>query len=712
VSLYVNGDLNLVANNITLQGSQLHTGGTLNLTATAGNLNASALQVTQTAAGYTNSAWDSAQLVGAAGVNLRAAGNSSLTTVSVQSTNGSVNIQSGGHTTIAGNYTRFTVNNQGSGGSYQDETGLWGSIINGKTGVAIGAMGGDLTVNASDIHASSGKASLQALGHIDLEAGQTHKLHQSSSSYTKRSWGGLKKKTYTTYHHREYLTNDPVTITALDIDIQAGNNLNTYGAKFSATRNLTLRAGDAINYYAVFDQQDISDTTYKKSSFAGVKYSSSTTVNSTFKLSGQPTQLQSQGDILSNSGANQLLQGTKVSYGGTATFNAGAGEKARADARIILEGIKTAATEIRTKESNYVIWQKQVNQGSNVETLALPSFTGPRVPSFSAPGGLSVQIPAGEFKSQLTSLSQQPGMGYLNTLAARKDVNWQPVKLAHEKWDYKQVGLTPAGAALLGFAVAMATGGAGAGLVGTTSTVGTAAANAAFTSLAAQASITLINNKGDIGKTLKELGSSEMVKNMIIAAGVAGVTSYTDSWGRTLTPQGNTIVIDWAKRGQAYMLNTAAKGVLTGASSGSDWWTIAALGLSGEAYQYWVGRAADARPGVDRDEPVVETLDRENGLYRMPRAMVNDVLSEGKNLGHNRLCVSLIAICHGTPISNGLNTLPGLNAFATLHDGWGEWMKQGGNWNLATNLGSMPPALLVNYGALIDQYRYINSRRK
>lgn len=96
----------------------------------------------------------------------------------------------------------------------------------------------------------------------------------------------------------------------------------------------------------------------------------------------------------------------------------------------------------------------------------------------------------------------------------------------------------------------------------------------------------------------------------------------------------------------------------------------------------------------------------------MPRAMVNGVLSEGKNLGHNRLCVSLIAICHGTPISNGLNTLPGLNAFATLHDGWGEWMKQGGNWNLATNLGSMPPALLVNYGALIDQYRYINSRRK
>jgi filamentous hemagglutinin len=64
------------------------------------------------------------------------------------------------------------------------------------------------------------------------------------------------------------------------------------------------------------------------------------------------------------------------------------------------------------------------------------------------------------------------------------------------------------------------------------------------------------------------------------------------------------------------------------------------------------------------------------------------------------------------PISNPLSTLPGFNAFATLHDGWCEWMDQGKNWNLATNLGSMPPALIVNYGALLDQYRYLNSARR
>ena len=45
------------------------------------------------------------------------------------------------------------------------------------------------------------------------------------------------------------------------------------------------------------------------------------------------------------------------------------------------------------------------------------SFTGPVKPTFSAPGGLSVQIPdspdsTSNFKTHITTLSQQSGMGY------------------------------------------------------------------------------------------------------------------------------------------------------------------------------------------------------------------------------------------------------------------------------------------------------------
>lgn len=80
-------------------------------------------------------------------------------------------------------------------------------------------------------------------------------------------------------------------------------------------------------------------------------------------------------------------------WGSTATFTAGLGDRARADYRIILECIKNSTTQTRTQESNDVAWQKMVNQGSNTETLTLPSFTGLKTPTFTAPAGISVQIP-------------------------------------------------------------------------------------------------------------------------------------------------------------------------------------------------------------------------------------------------------------------------------------------------------------------------------
>ncbi len=539
VGLYVKGDFNLVGNSVNLQGTRLQTGGALNITATSGDLTTRALQVDQTAAGYTNTYWDYVQLVGGTGVNVRAAGNIAMDSVYAQS-NGSVNIQSGGNTTIAGNYAHYTVNDQPSGGWYRDERYLWRSVINGNTGVNIGAMGGTLTLSAADVTATNGKATLQALGAVNMQAAQEYRLHEMSQSGSDTScflWVACSTTSWTNYYHNEYLLNKPINVTAQDIEVKAGNTLSTYGTKFNASRNLVLTAGDGISYFAVTDQKK---ETAKRNERTGwgigglfsINVGSGSYSNSLFQLSGQPTTLQSQGDILSNSGGDQLLQGTKVSYGGSAAFNGGVGEKARADARIILEGIKNTTTQTRTSEANYVVWQKMVNQGSTAETLAMPSFTGPNKPVFSAPGGLTVQIPDGNFKSQIQTLSTQPGMSYLNDLAARKDVNWQPVKLAYDTWNYQQSGLTPAGAALVAVAVTWAMGPGGAGVIGNATTTAGMMGNAALASLASQAAISFINNKGDIGKTLKEMGNSQTVKATIAAALTAGVL---DKLGTTAT---------------------------------------------------------------------------------------------------------------------------------------------------------------------------------
>ena len=67
----------------------------------------------------------------------------------------------------------------------------------------------------------------------------------------------------------------------------------------------------------------------------------------------------------------------------------------------------------------------------------------------------------------------------------------------------------------------------------------------------------------------------------------------------------------------------------------------------------------------------------------------------------------IFSICHGTPISNGLNQVPGFNSFATLHDTWMSDLEtyKGDEMSFLENIGSMPPALFVNYGAIYDKYR-------
>ncbi|EGC50535.1 hypothetical protein NMXN1568_1633 [Neisseria meningitidis N1568] len=265
------------------------------------------------------------------------------------------------------------------------------------------------------------------------------------------------------------------------------------------------------------------------------------------------------------SGWDTKLQGTQfeTTLGG-ATIRAGVGEQARADAKIILEGIKTTIHNETVSSSKSALWQKQAGRGSNIETLQLPSFTGPVAPVLSAPGGYIVDIPKGNLKTQIEKLAKQPEYAYLKQLQTVKDVNWNQVQLAYDKWDYKQEGLTGAGAAIIALAVAAVTGGVGAGLIGAAQgTASAAVADAAFTALVSQASISLINNKGNIGNTLKELGRSRTVKNLVVAAATAGVSnklgaSSLATWSET--PWVNNLNVNLANAGSAALINTAVNG--------------------------------------------------------------------------------------------------------------------------------------------------------
>jgi hypothetical protein len=126
------------------------------------------------------------------------------------------------------------------------------------------------------------------------------------------------------------------------------------------------------------------------------------------------------------------------------------------------------------------------------------------------------------------------------------------VQEAHSHWDHQSQGLSAAASAIIAIVVAAVTAGAGLGaaladvaitteagvttatVAGTSVSVSTAmavgaAANAGLATLISQATVSLINNQGDLGKTFQQLGSLDTVKNIAISMAAAGALSEVGS---------------------------------------------------------------------------------------------------------------------------------------------------------------------------------------
>ncbi|MDU6157933.1 MAG: DUF637 domain-containing protein, partial [Acinetobacter sp.] len=105
------------------------------------------------------------------------------------------------------------------------------------------------------------------------------------------------------------------------------------------------------------------------------------------------------------------------------------------------------------------------------------------------------------------------------------------------------------------------------------STLG-AMANAAITSLATQAGVSLINNGGDIGKTLKDLGSKDSIKSLATSVVTAGVLSKIASIDQMKALQETTKSGEFftnlsGRVGQALVNSTVSASVDTAVNGGS-----------------------------------------------------------------------------------------------------------------------------------------------
>ena len=418
------------------------------------------------------------------------------------------------------------------------------------------AAGGGLNITADqDINSraaelsAQGVLSLAAKGNILLDAGQTQS--HFDEAMTRSSSDLLSTTTTRTQTQSSSASAQVSRLSGKSVSVIADQHLVSVGSVFKGTDGLYVEGKDTTALYSATDTAQSSTSTQTSSSFLGISLENKTSTDSKAQSSAIATRLVSTQKAEIGIGNKAELQGTEIDAPQivfTKTDPSKAG--------VLILGTSTDTTQTSHTEKNETLglYQEAKGSGSKVETLNQTTLKGNV--TFDAGLKITAQVPkdvqataggqalAAQVQTLQNTLgSNSTGLAYLNQLASNPNVQWDKVALANEHWSYDQAGLTPAGAALLSIAVAAYTGGMGAELLGgtaaTATTVATsatlagstmlgAAANAGFASLASQAAVAMVNNGGDISKTLQQLGSEQSIKGLLTTMVTAGALQGLD----------------------------------------------------------------------------------------------------------------------------------------------------------------------------------------
>ena len=238
-------------------------------------------------------------------------------------------------------------------------------------------------------------------------------------------------------------------------------------------------------------------------------------------------------------------------------------------------------TDLKKKD---LAWQSVKGNGSVDDT---PRYTRLNTAQLNASAGNRITADL-SVKASAAILANEPGMDWLKQLQAdpalSNKIDWNKIEEAHQHWHYKQQGLTPAAAAVVAIVVAYFTAGAGSGIVGgvtgsavtTTSSAAivtaSAVVQAGVTTLASKAAVSLINNGGRLDETLKELGSSDNLKQLATSLVTAGVLS---SLGNAISVDGKALNSISVKDGFAAdvgknLVTGLTRATITSAVTGTD----------------------------------------------------------------------------------------------------------------------------------------------
>ncbi|WP_153786570.1 DUF637 domain-containing protein [Pseudomonas sp. EMN2] len=438
---------------------------------------------------------DTGSLVSArGGLTMNAAGD--LTNKGRISAGGDLTAQAGGDLNLLAVQDRTVTREALRRGLRTEETVTHlGSSLEAAGNVTLKA-GGNLNVVASS--AKAGK-NLDASAQGDINVIADEEVHNVESRYKR----GAKKVHEVDGHSRQVAA----SLTAgEDLEIRAGHDVNLVASKLKAGDEAYLYAGNDLNLIAG-QERDYTLYDMKKKGSWGSKQARRDEVT---QITHVGTEITSGGDLTLESGRDQLYQMAKLDSGKDINLVSGGA--------ITFEGVKDLHEQSHTKSSNNAFWISAKGKGSTDETLRQTQMRAAGAITIKAVEGLRIDLKQVDQQTVSQAIdamvAADPQMAWIKAAQQRGDVDWRLVREVHESFKYDTSGLGPASQLIIAIALAAVMGPMMAGM-------GTMVQAGAI-SVATKATVSTIDNRGNLGATFKDITSSDSIKGYAVSVATAG----------------------------------------------------------------------------------------------------------------------------------------------------------------------------------------------
>ena len=428
-------------------------------------------------------------------MNLNAAGD--LTNKGQISSGGDLKAKAGGDINLLAVQDRTVTREALRRGLRTEETVTQlGSSLEAAGNVSLQA-GRDLYVEASSAKAGK-RLDAGALGNINLVAGE------DSHAIDSRSKKG-NKKVHEVEEHSRLVT---ASLSAgSGLNVVAGTDVNLVASNLQAGDEAYVYAGNDISLIAG-QERDYSLYDMKKKGGWGSKQTQRDEVT---QLTHVGSKITSGADLRLVSKGDQLYQAAKLTSGDDLTLSSGGD--------ITFEGVKDLHDESHEKSKSDAGWFSMKGKGRSDETLRQSELVAQGEVLINAVGKIHADVRQVNQQSVHESIDAMvkadPKLAWLKDLEAQGGVDWRQVQEIHTSFKYNNSGLGPAAQLAIAIIMAAAMGPAGLGLSGMEL--------AGAASLATTGTVSTINNKGNLGKALKETLSKDSLKSAAISMAVAGL---------------------------------------------------------------------------------------------------------------------------------------------------------------------------------------------